>query len=124
PGLVAAFTDAALLTVSNRGPPSVTGPTQEFAGIPAPEMGRPASGAVIDGSVMTSLPIAPFTPVVSVRDPGVRLPPPRTYFGSFTASPVRLDGLSIKALSPGPGYTWLPFASFSSGVFGPVGSIG
>ena len=28
----------------------------------------------------------------------------------------------MNALSPGPGYSWLPCASVASGVFGPVGS--
>ena len=102
-GFVAGFVAEAVLAVSKRGPESVTGPTQALSGMPVPEIGRPASGAVTEGSTTDVPPEPPLTPTLSVREPGVRLPPPRMYFWSTPGSPVRFAGRSMKALSPGPG---------------------
>ena len=61
----------------------------------------------------------------SVRGPGTGLPPPSRQVPAGWDGMVwatQLAGRSMKALSPGPGYSSLPWASFASGVFGPVGS--
>src|SRR5215471_3640049 len=104
---------------------SVTLPTKAPAAIPVPDTDRPSSVITAELSVITEAP-APAVAPASVRGPGTGLPPPSKQVPAGwdgTVCATQLAGRSRKALSPGPGYSSLPWASFISGVFGPAGSL-
>src|ERR1700759_4362161 len=115
-----------VLVVGNSGPVLTTAPTQELAGTPVPVTARPVSSDTIAVSVIMLDAPPPVT--VSVRAPGGLPAPPRTMPGTQSAGTltgvvdVQTGGRSMKALLPGPGYSWSPWWFVPRVEFGPVGS--
>src|SRR5581483_7542240 len=108
------------------GPVLTTAPTNELAGMPLPVTARPVSSDTIVGSVIMLDELVPVT--VSVRAAGGLPAPPRTMPGTQSAGTltgvvdVQTGGRSMKALLPGPGYSWSPWWFVPRVEFGPVGS--